>query len=105
MKTLVATAMVVVCAAVMKAQTNPAEGSRWLAKSDVAPQFAVPATREAWETRRLEVRSELWKMLGRLPPRPAKPAVETLSREDRGDYMVEKFQFDNGAGSTVPGYI
>ncbi len=97
--------MMFVCAAAMKAETNPTEASRWLARADVAPQFAVPATREAWEARRLEVRSELWKMLGRLPPRPAKPPVETLSREDRGDFVVEKFQFDNGAGAIVPGYI
>lgn len=33
------------------------------------------------------------------------PTVKTLSREDRGDYFVEKFEFDNGAGATVPGYL
>ena len=44
-------------------------------------------------------RVELWKLLGRLPPRPKLPNVEVLSREDRGDYTVERFQFDNGAGS------
>jgi hypothetical protein len=31
--------------------------------------------------------------------------VQTVSREDRGDYLLEKFQFDNGAGATVPGYL
>ena len=31
--------------------------------------------------------------------------METLQREDRGDYWLEKFQFDNGAGATVPGYL
>jgi dienelactone hydrolase len=40
-----------------------------------------------------------------LPPRPKVPEVEILSREDRGDYVLEKFQFDNGAGATVPGCL
>jgi dienelactone hydrolase len=31
--------------------------------------------------------------------------VETISREDRGDYVVEKFRFDNQAGASVPGYL
>lgn len=89
----------------MNARTNPSEASRWLAKADVAPRFSVPETPEAWNARRLEVRAQLWRLLGRLPPRPAKPLVVTLSREDRGDFTVEKFQFDNGAGAIVPGYI
>jgi len=28
-----------------------------------------------------------------------------MSREDRDGYVVEKFQFDNGAGALVPGYL
>jgi len=55
--------------------------------------------------KRQEIRAELWKLLGKLPPRPKTPKVETLSREDRGDYVVEKFQFDNNAGSMVRGYL
>ena len=74
-------------------------------RPDLAPPFAVPPSREEWEIQRQQVRAELWKLLGRLPPRPATPKVETLSREDRGGYVVEKFQFDNGAGATVPGYL
>jgi len=31
--------------------------------------------------------------------------VQTLSREERPGYFLEKFQFDNGAGATVPGYL
>jgi dienelactone hydrolase len=65
----------------------------------------VPASREAWEIKRQEVRTELWRLLGKLPPRPAAPKVETLSREDRGEFVVERFQFDNQAGATVPGYL
>jgi dipeptidyl aminopeptidase/acylaminoacyl peptidase len=87
------------------AQTSQTEAGVWLAKADIASPFAAPASRDAWEIQRQEVRANLWKLLGRLPARPKTPAVETLSREDRGDYLVEKFQFDNGAGATVPGYL
>ena len=44
-------------------------------------------------------------MLGTLTARPKNLSVETLKREDRGDYLLEKFQFDNGAGDLVPGYV
>jgi len=77
----------------------------WLTNAELAPAFAAPSSLPAWESRRAEIRAQLWKLLGRLPPRPKAPAVETLSREDRGDYVVEKFRFDNGAGATVPGYL
>jgi dipeptidyl aminopeptidase/acylaminoacyl peptidase len=44
-------------------------------------------------------------LLGKLPARPQVPRVQTLSRTDRGDFIVEKFQFDNEAGADVPGYL
>ena len=84
---------------------NRAEAARWLANAPVATAFAVPATRKAWETKRAEIRERLWQLLGRLPSRPKIPRVEILSRADRGDYVLEKFQFANGAGATVPGYL
>jgi dienelactone hydrolase len=95
------------CAApyIVMAQTNQTDATRWLAKSDLAPSLTVPTSRAAWETQRKQVRAELWELLGKLPPRPPLPKVETLSTEDRGDYVVEKFQFDNGAGAAVPGYL
>jgi dienelactone hydrolase len=86
-------------------QTNKSEATRWLEKAPVAPDFSVPATRKAWEKKRWQVRKQLWHLLGKLPPRPKAPCVKTLSREDRGAYAVEKFQFDNEAGATVPGYL
>ncbi|PWU16576.1 MAG: dienelactone hydrolase [Verrucomicrobia bacterium] len=89
----------------LKAQTNQSNAELWLSKADVAPPFSIPASRGAWEKKRKVVRAELWKLLGKLPPRPTIPKVTTLSQEDRGDYRLEKFQFDNGAGATVPGYI
>src|SRR6476660_8442587 len=74
--------------------------ARWLAAAPPVPEFKVPVSRQEWETRRAEIRDQLWRSLGKLPPRPDKLDVKTLSREDRGDYILEKFQFDNGAGAT-----
>ena len=89
----------------MLAQTNQTEAQRWLAKTAPVPPFTTPVSKAAWEQDRVKIRAQLWELLGKLPPRPKLPRVEILSREDRGDYVVEKFQFDNEAGATVPGYI
>lgn len=43
--------------------------------------------------------------MGKLPPRPKVPQVQLVSREERPEYIVEKFQFDNLAGAIVPGYL
>jgi dipeptidyl aminopeptidase/acylaminoacyl peptidase len=87
------------------AQTNQTEARRWLEAAGPIPEFKVPATKAAWERQRSQVRARLRELLGDLPPRPKRLAVQTLQREDRGDYRFEKFQFDNGAGATVPGYL
>ncbi len=87
------------------ARTNKSEASRWLEKAPVVTEFKVPGTRKAWEQKRSKVRERLWQLLGRLPARPKIPRLEIVSRADRGDYVLEKFQFDNGAGATVPGYL
>jgi len=87
------------------AQTNQTDAARWLARAQIAPAFTAPRTKKTWEKKRREIRAQLWELLGKLPPRPEPPKIETRSREDRGDYVLEKFQFDNGAGATVPGYI
>jgi hypothetical protein len=50
-------------------------------------------------------RQQLVRLLGKLPPRPVLPEVKILSRQDKGAYVVEKFEFDNDAGAMVPGYI
>ena len=90
---------------VLMAQTNQTGARRWLTRAEVAQPFATPRSKAAWEVKRRRIRTELLELLGKWPSRPRVPKVETLSREDRGDYIVEKFQFDNGAGSTVPGYV
>jgi dienelactone hydrolase len=89
----------------LMAQTNQNDAARWLGRAELPPPFAVPASLPAWKAKRRQVRAQLWELLGKLPPRPKVPEVKTLSREDRGDYVAEKFQFDNGAGAIVPGWL
>src|SRR5207248_1355755 len=89
----------------LMAQTNQTDAARWLAKAQMAPAFTPPGTKVAWEKKREVVRSQLWELLGKLPPRPRSPKIEILSREERDGYLVEKFQFENHAGATVPGYV
>lgn len=88
----------------LMAQTNLSPSEAWLRSAPLG-QFVQPTSKNGWLLQRQQVRARLWELLGKLPPRPKVPAVKTLSREDRGDYRVEKFEFDNGAGATVPGYL
>ena len=87
------------------AESEQSAALRWLEKAPAVPEFSVPRTRGAWDKERRKVRARLWALLGKLPPRPPAPSVRTVSQEDRGDYLLEKFQFDNGAGATVPGFL
>jgi dienelactone hydrolase len=86
-------------------QAPPPHWQDWLTAAGPVPELSAPASRPAWERQRDEIRSQLWTLLGHLPPRPANLQVRTLSRDDRGSYTVEHFQFDNGAGAIVPGYF
>lgn len=68
--------------------------------------FARPKSLESWQKRREEVRKTLWQLLGDLPPRPDALQVRVIERKKHPEgFTVEKFEFDNGAGATVPGYI
>ena len=89
----------------LMAQTEKSNAERWLEAVPLVPEFVAPATRAAWEKQRGEIRAKLGELLGKLPPRPVRPEVKILSREDKGDFILEKFSFDNGAGATVPGYV
>ncbi|MFZ2640943.1 MAG: alpha/beta hydrolase family protein [Verrucomicrobiia bacterium] len=84
---------------------EPTDTQRWLEHAPLAPDFRVARTRKAFEKQRAEVRATLWKLLGKLPPRPKAPKVKTISRDDKGAYWMERFEFDNGAGATVPGVL
>jgi dipeptidyl aminopeptidase/acylaminoacyl peptidase len=85
--------------------TNSSNAMNWLKNLSPTPRLAVPASKTDWEKAQKEIRSQLWSLLGALPPRPAKLSVETIAKEDRPGYTLEKFRFDNGAGASVPGYL
>jgi len=84
--------------------TNSTIADQWLAAASISPPFKAPASQRAWSRQREGIRKQLWQLLGDLPARPRVPLVRVLSREDKGDYIVEKFEFDNQAGATVPRY-
>lgn len=89
----------------VKNEPGSGEAARWLERAEVAPPFVAPKSAAEWERRRAGVRAELWGLLGKLPPRPKDLKVTTLKREERNGYFLEKFEFDNGAGATAPGYL
>ena len=80
------------------------QAQAWLDTCPVVPSLYLPASAEAWNEQRREIRKTLTQLLGDLPPRPARLRVKILSREDQGGHWLEKFSFDNGAGSLVNGY-
>jgi dienelactone hydrolase len=92
--------------AAMNAQTAGTipDNERWLDSLQV-PEFVAPETWAEWNVKRQAIRTTLERMMGDFPPRPAVPAVTVLTREERDGYILEKFQFDNGIGMTVPGYL
>ena len=76
------------------------------AKTLLPPEWPLPKTRSAWENgQRQETRRVVLKCLGKLPPRPKPIAVKVLSREDKGTYFLERFEFHNGADALVPGIL
>ena len=69
------------------------------------PAFPPPADLPRWEKDRVKVRETLAGLLGDLPPRPDPKHVKVVSREDRGTFLLERFEFHNGADMVVPGYL
>ncbi len=69
------------------------------------PELIVPSDLKQWQVQRKSIREDLIKILGDLPPRPAVTLFKTLSKENKKQYTLERFEFDNGAGAIVPGYF
>jgi hypothetical protein len=69
------------------------------------PEWPIPTDLARWERERGAVRAQLVKLLGDLPARPDPAKVRVVSREDRGDFILEKIEFHNGADAIVPGYV
>jgi dienelactone hydrolase len=68
------------------------------------PEFNAPADLRSWQKQRVDARNSLIAVMGNLPPRPDVTKVRIVSQEDKGNYTVERFEFDNAAGAVVPGY-
>jgi dienelactone hydrolase len=70
-----------------------------------AGRLEIPKTVAGWNAQRVKVKAIVVRSLGELPPRPSPLKVRTIRVDRRDGYTVEKFVFDNGADSEVPGYI
>jgi len=70
-----------------------------------APEYPLPKSLDEWKGRREATRATLWKLLGDLPPRPAKPDVQLAERQVRKGYVAEKLLIDNGAGAKIPAWL
>jgi hypothetical protein len=69
------------------------------------PEWPLPTDLPKWERDRVEVRQTLVKLMGNLPPRPDPTKVRVLTTEDRGDFILDRIEFHNGADAIVPGYV
>ncbi len=70
------------------------------------PDWKVPGDLKRWqEVERPQVRKTLLELLGEMPARPNPAKVKVLSREDKGEFILERFEFFNGVDMTVPGIL
>jgi dienelactone hydrolase len=69
------------------------------------PDWPVPTDLAKWEKERLHIRETLLHLLGEMPPRPDPSLVRTISREDREEFVLERFTFFNGVDMEVPGIL
>ena len=70
------------------------------------PEWPIPTDRNRWEKQeRAQVRRTLLDCLGEMPPRPDPHRVRVTSREEKPDYILERFEFENGVDATVPGIL
>src|SRR5262249_17050087 len=70
------------------------------------PEWPLPTDLKRWqEVERTKTRATLLRCLGEMPARPDPRKVRVLSKEDQGDYTLERFESDNGADMTSPGTL
>jgi dienelactone hydrolase len=70
------------------------------------PEWQIPTDLKRWqEVDRAKTRATLLRLLGEMPPRPDPAKVKVLSRDDQGDYTLERFEFHNGVDHVVPGIL
>ncbi len=68
-------------------------------------RLRIPGDLAAWKAQREKVKSIVLDSLGEMPPRPSPANVKILGVDRRDGWRIEKFVFDNGVDSQVPGYI
>jgi hypothetical protein len=70
------------------------------------PVWPMPTNLKRWqEVDRAKTRETLLACLGEMPPRPDPRKVKVVSKEDHGDYILERFEFHNGVDMIVPGIL
>ncbi len=66
--------------------------------------FPLPSSSTEWDQKKVELRQKLWQLLGDLPVAFV-PKPKITLREKGNGYTLERFQFENGVGDMVYGYI
>ncbi|HEY3444524.1 MAG TPA: alpha/beta hydrolase family protein [Paludibaculum sp.] len=84
---------------------QPWEGVPMRYKNLPVGKWDVPASLAQWKAQREKVREIVIDSLGDLPPRPSPRDVRVVATDQKDGYRIEKFVFDNGVDSMVPGYI
>jgi hypothetical protein len=70
------------------------------------PEWPLPTDLKRWQqVDRAQARATLLKLLGEMPARPDPAKVKVLTREDQGDYILERFGFHNDVDMVVPGIL
>jgi dienelactone hydrolase len=68
-------------------------------------RLEIPKDLAAWRARRAAVKKIVIESLGEVPPRPSRLKLSTVRTDRKQGWRIEKFVFDNGVDSQVPGYI
>jgi dienelactone hydrolase len=70
------------------------------------PDWQVPTDLKRWQdSDRAKTRATLLRCLGDMPARPDPAKVKVVSREDKDDYVLQRFEFHNGVDMVVPGVL
>ena len=95
-----------------EAKPLPPQDEAWSVMPEVfrqglkLPDWPMPADVQRWEqTGRAATRQKIITLFGDWPPRPDPAKVRVTAKEDRGDYILERFEFHNGVDTIVPGLL
>lgn len=68
-------------------------------------KFEIPKSAAQWKADRARVKRLVVASLVDVPPRPSPLNARVVATDQKDGYRIEKFVFDNGVDSMVPGYI